>query len=317
MSTVIWPPLPSDQLHAEREACTKRELEWLLSALQETLQSLKAGLEECAALLAPRDIGSTLVLSSQRSESLKGFVTLNGARITKCDIHLRLASLPRVSGQPSYRLAISSAPTAPTLVIDQLVSARSLINNCLDVVDATRWTGDASNADYISSQLRLLHENVQEARDELKGDTDTTRAWNEEPLAKSAFDPPLPGPVSMHFAITDAALIFTVRTLEPAPEGSSTGASTPNSTYSHSLSGLSIRDRLAQALGAPPAPRHDEADDIFTYRNQLVRVREKLKIETQDPSLMAALAKLSALEHTVGLSRKALDVVMGREEEGG
>ncbi|TKX19055.1 hypothetical protein C1H76_8946 [Elsinoe australis] len=317
MSTVIWPPLSEDEIIKERESCVQRELEWLLSALQETLQSLKAGLEECAALLAPRDIGSTLVLSSQRSESLKGFVTLNGARITKGDIQLRLGSLMRVSGQPSYRLAISSAPTAPSLVIEQLVSARSLINNCLDVVDATRWTGDANNADYISSQLRLLHENVQEARDELKGGSDKIKTWNEEPLAKQIFEPPLPGPVSLHLAIADAALIFTVRTLEPAPEGSSTGASTPNSTHNQSISGLSIRDRLAQALGAPPAPRHDEADEVFTYRNQLVKVREKLKIETQDPSLMAALAKLSALEHTVALSRRALDVVMGREEDAG
>ncbi|KAF2225334.1 RAVE subunit 2/Rogdi [Elsinoe ampelina] len=315
MSTAIWPPAPADQLEKERQSCLTRELEWLLSALQETLQSIKAGLEECSALLAPRDSGSTLVLSSQRSESLKGFVTLNGARITKGDIHLRMSSLPRVSGQPSYRLAISSSPTAPALVVDQLISARTLLNYSLDVVDATRWTGDANNAGYISSQLRLLHENVQEARDELKGGTDTVKTWHEAPLAKQIFDPPLPGPVSLHFAIADAGLVFTVRTLEPAPEGSSTGASTPNSTYSQTYSGLSIRDRLAQALGAPPAPRHDEADEVFTYRNQLVKVREKLKIETQDPSLMAALAKLSALEHTVALSRKALDVVMGHEEE--
>lgn len=45
-------------------------------------------------------------------------------------------------------------------------------------------------------------------------------------------------------------------------------------------------------------------------------MREKVRVESQDPSLMAALAKLGALEHTVGLSRRALDVVMGKEEDG-
>lgn len=44
---------------------------------------MKAGLEECAALLSPDQGAFTLVLSSQRSESLKGFVTRVGTRIVK------------------------------------------------------------------------------------------------------------------------------------------------------------------------------------------------------------------------------------------
>lgn len=65
------------------DALQARELEWLLVQLRETLQSLKAGFEECAALLAPSENGSTLVLSSLRSESLKGLVTRVGTRIVK------------------------------------------------------------------------------------------------------------------------------------------------------------------------------------------------------------------------------------------
>ena len=182
MSTLVWPPIPDDRLIKEKDACLSRELEWLLSALQETLQSLKAGLEECANLLTPKDIGSTLVLSSVRSESLKGFVNLVGTRIVKGDIHLRLPSLPPPRGQSSYKLSISTAPTAPTLVLDQLASVRTLINSCLDVVDATRWTGDASNANFISGQLRLLHDNIQEAKQCLKGNSDSQKPWNEEPI---------------------------------------------------------------------------------------------------------------------------------------
>lgn len=60
-----------------------RELSWLLDSLQETLVSLKSGLEECYALLAPIEPGSTLVMSSSRSESVKGHVTRVGTQIVK------------------------------------------------------------------------------------------------------------------------------------------------------------------------------------------------------------------------------------------
>tara|TARA_R110002003_G_scaffold73_7_gene6859 strand:- start:10202 stop:10699 length:498 start_codon:yes stop_codon:yes gene_type:complete len=83
MSAAVWPPIGDAQLAEEQAASQARELEWLLVQLRETLQSLKAGLEECAALLAPSENGSTLVLSSVRSESLKGLITRIGTRITK------------------------------------------------------------------------------------------------------------------------------------------------------------------------------------------------------------------------------------------
>jgi len=83
MSTAVWPPIEAAQLVREQAASQARELDWLLVQLRETLQSLKAGLEECAALLAPTENGSTLVLSSVRSESLKGLVTRVGTRIVK------------------------------------------------------------------------------------------------------------------------------------------------------------------------------------------------------------------------------------------
>jgi hypothetical protein len=75
--------------------------------------------------------------------------------------------------------------------------------------------------------------------------------------------------------------------------------------------GFSLRDRLATALGAAPRPLHDEAGEIFTFHGETFRVRDKVRVESQDPSLMAALAKLSALERSVALSRKALRIVMG------
>ncbi|KAI9708753.1 MAG: hypothetical protein M1820_003708 [Bogoriella megaspora] len=321
MSTEVWPPIAEDQLIKEQDASLvwqylfhidllkgldldARELEWLLTELQATLKALKEGLEECANLLAPQEPGSTLVLSSQRSESLKGFVSRVGTRIVKGDVQLRLPSLKPSPGATGFKVSVSSEPTAPTLVLQQLVSVRTLINACLDVVDASIWTGDAKNANFISGQLRLLHENMQEARLALKGGPDVQKQWFEDPADDKSFEPTLPPYLSFHLEIYEAALLLQVRTLE----------FTNPATQSKTLGGLSIREQLAVALGGTKTPTHDEANEVFHYRGQEVKVKEKVRVESQDPSLMAAFAKLSALEHTVALSRKALDVVMGIED---
>ncbi|TKA34748.1 hypothetical protein B0A54_13348 [Friedmanniomyces endolithicus] len=306
MSTLVWPQIAAPELIKEEESTLARELAWILSSLQDTLQSLKAGLEECAALLAPSEPGSTLVLSSLRSEKPQG-------------LHY---AIPVPRGQPSYKLSISTQPTAPTLALEQLTTTRTLINACLDVVDATRWTGDATNADFISGQIRLLHENIQEAKAALKGWTPSQKLWYDDPVDPAAFTPALPANLSFHLCISEAAVLVHVRTLEAT--GSNTGTSTPHSVSANpgsvaapSYTGFSIRDRLAGVLGGGKQVVHDEAHEVFVYKGQEVRVKEKVRVESQDPSLMAAMAKLGALERNVALARRALDVVMGRDGEEG
>lgn len=116
------------------------------------------------------------------------------------------------------------------------------------------------------------------------------------------FDPPLAPNISFHLAIFDAAILLEIRTLEV------------QNTSDDSYAGFGFRDRLFVALGGNRPPVHDEADQTFTYRDQDVKVKEKIRVESQDPALISAMAKLNALEHSVMLSRKALHIVMGREE---
>lgn len=94
-----------------------------------------------------------------------------------------------------------------------------------------------------------------------------------------------------------------MRTLEPVAQSSS--------DY---LSPFNFRDKLAVALGASKAQPHDEMDQIFTYKGVEVTVKEKVRVESQDPNLMAAMAKMNALERSVALGRKALDIVMGKDD---
>ncbi|KAJ5590945.1 hypothetical protein N7450_004917 [Penicillium hetheringtonii] len=292
------PPLPPDRLNREADSALARELQWLLQSLQESLASLKEGLSECAALLAPQEPGSTLVLSSVRSESVKGFVTRVGTKLVKGDVQLRLQSLPPPRGSPSIRLTLSQSPEAPDLALQQLVSVRNLVNQSLDIIDVSTYTGDPHNAGFIFSQLHLLHETISEARQMLKGDGDVRGNW--------CLTLPPPSNLSFHLSIADSALILLVRTLE-----SNAIAQAPTAFASDiSLTGFSLRDRLFGSRHKA----HDEAGDVFKWKGEEVHVREKIRVESQDPSLMSVMAKLTALEHEVMRWVSALKVLMGNDD---
>jgi hypothetical protein len=120
------------------------------------------------------------------------------------------------------------------------------------------------------------------------------------------FYPPLPPHLSFHLSITDSALVLVLRTLE------STALNHAPTAFSSdiSLTGFSLRDRIFGSR----APTHDEAGSLFQWRGEEVRVKEKVRVESQDPSLMAVMAKLSALEHEVMRWVAALRVLMGDED---
>ncbi|KAI4183427.1 MAG: hypothetical protein LQ346_006335, partial [Caloplaca aetnensis] len=199
MSAQVWPPISHEQLIKEEEDALAAELEWLLADLQGALASLKSGLEECLALLNVQEPGTTLVLSTLRSETVKGFVTRVGTRIIKgvqihfashlrlivcfwCypkDISLRISSLAPPRGQQSYPLRISSP-----LPLPQLSALLNLINQTLDIIDISTWTGDPKNGSFISGQLRLLADTIDEAKAVMKGGEDVVGGkWWEDDFA--------------------------------------------------------------------------------------------------------------------------------------
>ena len=201
----------------------------------------------------------------------------------------------------------------------QLVSVKSLINDSLDIIDVSRWTGQSTDASFISGQLKLLHEHLGEAKACLKGPVPgqehEARAlggqWWTSSAAEEIFNPPLPAHLSLHFTIQDANLVLTVRTLAPTSTSHTPG--TPTADSSFSLSGFNLRSRLL-GLGTR-LPTHDEMGEVFQWQGrEEVTVREKLRVETGDPSLMSVAAKLSALEHEVGRWRMNVRIVMGQED---
>lgn len=63
------------------------------------------------------------------------------------------------------------------MALQQLVSVRNLVNQSLDIVDVSTYTGNPHDAGFIFSQLHLLHETISEARQMLKGDGDVRGNW--------------------------------------------------------------------------------------------------------------------------------------------
>lgn len=324
MSLTVYPPVSPEVQRKGEDESQQLELQWLLEEFQKSLSALKEGLEECAALLAPKEPGSTLVLSSLRSENVKGFVTRVGTKVVKGDIHLRLMSLPpntprtQTNSNPSTHLTFAPSPNAPDLVLPQLFAVRSLVNDSLDIIDVSRWAGQATDASFIYGQLRLLHDNLMNAKAYMKGPIPGQQSevpggeWWTSSVDPKVFQPPLPDHLSLHFTIQDANIVLTTRTLASTSPGGT--PSTPASDSGFSLSGFNLRNKLL-GLG-PRAPNHDEVGEIFEWHGkQDVIVREKARVETGDPSLMSSAAKLSALEHEVAKWRYNLRTVMGEEDD--
>lgn len=83
MSIAIWPPVPPAELPARVAETRARELAWIAGETLDACRELKHGLEDCYALLAPVDPGSTLVMSTRHNEKVKGTLTRVGTRIVK------------------------------------------------------------------------------------------------------------------------------------------------------------------------------------------------------------------------------------------
>ncbi len=306
------PSAPSTRLTVSPSVLKKRELEWLLGELLQTLVELKQGLEDCYALLAPMDPGSTLVVSTPRNEIVKGHITRVGTRIVKGTVHLRLRTLPHQTltisaDDPIHLASLETLHTLLTHSIDLLTLTLSYSHS-----PDSAHPPELGSAAFIAAQLRLLSQSIAEAAAVLKGPplTEADPAWTSRSATPSNFDPPLPPNLSFHLGLQDSQLVLWLRALEPADAPVNLGM------------------KFALAIGTARRIEHDEADRVFDFQCDgaggggdkepvaaPVYVREKVRVESADPSLLSLGAKLNALSHTLTLARRNLAAVMGEELE--
>ncbi|KAI1779209.1 RAVE subunit 2/Rogdi [Hypoxylon cercidicola] len=323
-------PLNSQSSSSQREQA--RELIWLLASLRSTLSELRGGLEDCAGLLTPPANGSdtaassTLALTTVRNETVKGYATRVGTQLVRGLVHLKLRTLPpqTLSLDPARPVGVAALTRLDAL----LARAVAL---CLDLEEHERRRPPPS-APYLAAQLRLLSQHIADAAALVRGPPRPVppaaqavtwtppapdAAWTTCSVSLGHFAPPVSRNLSLYVTIQDACLVLYLRALEPA------GAP------------VNFGTKLALAIGTTRRLEHDEADKVFRYRcddesyvegaepreaagggkEVDVYVREKVRVESVDPSLLSLSAKLYALSNTLDLARRNLAAVMGEEME--
>lgn len=265
--------------------------------------------------------------------------------LLKQTLHLRMRTMP------PQTLAIS--PEHP-IHIAPLTSLHTLLTQSIDLLGLTLsytypssssspvsrqpqlhqpQTPTSSNATFIAAQLRLLSQSLSEASALLKGPQPLTASdanWKTQSCSPAHFSPQPGSNLSIHWGIQDSSLILWLRALEPV----------------HAPVNLGLK--FALAIGTARRLEHDEADQVFNYTypeethldgsgsssnngkssdgasggsngddkpHAEVYVREKVRVESADPSLLSLSAKLGALGHTLSLARRNLAAVMGEEIE--
>ncbi|KAH6605245.1 hypothetical protein Trco_006952 [Trichoderma cornu-damae] len=367
MSLDIWPPVSPEELEikvAEAQvgrgtrmliSFKKRELAWIVGRTLNVCEDLKHGLEDCYALLAPVDPGSTLVMSTPRNERVKGTITRVGTRIVKGVIMHCGAPFVRVRrGTARHGMAdamrhlqtlgLQFRTIAPqTLTLSQsfpihihvLDALHTHLTESIDLLGMLLSSGKPSDseakpspgteAQALSSGLRLLADSISSSIALLKGpplnETDTN--WTSQSCPPSHFSPPLTQNFSLYITLQECSIVLFMRALEPVDAPVHFGT------------------KLGLAIGTYRRLEHDEMDMVFKYKPggddlsdtkrgsanhgvepqaaarrrpnaplEEVYVREKVRVESADPSLISLYSKLGYLNIMLEQARRNLDAVM-------
>ncbi|VUC30385.1 unnamed protein product [Clonostachys rosea] len=320
MSIDIWPPVTAQELKLKEAEAQERELKWIVDETLEVCQYLRHGLEDCYALLAPIDPGSTLVMSTPRNEKVKGTITRVGTRIVKGSLNVQLRTMPT--------LALSLSQTS-AVHIQALDTIHTLLTQSIDMLGLTLHKDRAADVQSLASNLTVLSESLSECTKLLKGPplTSSDPGWRLASVPPEQFSPALGPNLSLHFSLQESCVVLWLRALEPvhAP--------------------VHFGTKLGLAIGTVRRLEHDEMDIVFKYnplgsveadckrtiarhptggiskpplrpsRLEDVYVREKVRVESADPSLISLYSKLGHLSNVLDQARNNLTAVMGLEQD--
>ncbi|PNY23076.1 Uncharacterized protein TCAP_06973 [Tolypocladium capitatum] len=319
MSLAIWPPVSPAELKIKVAETQQRELAWIVGETVDICHELKHGLDDCYALLAPIDPGSTLVMSTPRNERVKGTITRVGTRIVKGSLHLQLRTLPPQT--------ITLSPSHP-IHIHALDALHTHLTQSIDLLALTTSGSPPHDAPALASTLALIADSLAASAALLKGPplTAPDASWLTSSCPSHHFKPSLPANLSFHMGLQESSVVLYLRALEPA------------------RAPVHFGTKLALAIGTVRRLEHDEMDLVFRFRPdgdgtaeskggsarhtpeprsqscgaesrdvQDVYVREKVRVESADPSLISLYSKLGYLSHMLGQTRRNLAAVMGAD----
>ncbi|KAK1244497.1 hypothetical protein MKX07_003296 [Trichoderma sp. CBMAI-0711] len=328
MSLDIWPPVSPEELAIKVAETQRRELAWIVERTLEICEELKHGLEDCYALLAPVDPGSTLVMSTPRNERVKGTITRVGTRIVKGTLGLQFKTIPpqALTLSHSVPIHIHALDTVHTHLNESIDLLGLLLANSKPPTPGGIETPTVNNtAQSLSSGLRLLADSISSSIALLKGPpiNEPDTRWTTQSCPPGHFSPPLIPNFSLYITLQECSIVLVLRALEPVDAPVHFGT------------------KLGLAIGTYRRLEHDEADIVFKWKpggdelsdtkrvsanhtveppaasrklsdSQLeeVYVREKVRVESADPSLISLYSKLGYLSIMLEQARCNLDAVM-------
>lgn len=308
-----------------------RELEWLTGETIETCRSIKHGLDDCYALLAPVDPGSTLVMSTPRAEKVKGTLTRVGTRIVKGSLSLRLATLPpaalHLSSDAHGAVHIHALDALHAHLTESIDLLSAILGASASTTPASRRRLPDPHSLY--ENLSVLSESIAASIALLKGPPvdHPDPAWQTSSCPPQQFHPQLPPNVSFYVGLQECCVVLWLRALEPA----------------HAP--VHLGTKLGLAIGTVRRLEHDEMDTVFRFNPagsdetsdynrasarhsppgsssslrripsgqgpaEEVLVREKVRVESADPSLISLHSKLVYLRIVLGQARRNLAVLL-------
>lgn len=150
-------------------------------------------------------------------------------------------------------------------------------------------------------------------------------SWQTCSCAPDRFEPPLPTNVSFHLGLQESCIVLWLRILEPVDAplhfGMKLGLAIGTvRRLEHDEMDVVYRFKKNQDKGAPSSDEGQRQpslpprqSDGSSPRGEDVYVREKVRVESADPSLISLYSKLRYLSHMLGQARRNLAAVMGEE----
>jgi hypothetical protein len=205
-----------------------------------------------------------------------------------------------------------------------LLLSNNKISNSDSDSDSETNVSPSTAAQALSSAMRLLADSITSSIAILKGPplNEPDMNWTTQSCPASHFSPPLTQNFSFYITLQECSIVLLMRALEPvhAP--------------------VHFGTKLGLAIGTYRRLEHDEADIVFKYKAsgddhsdtkrisanhgieppaagrtqantplEEVYVREKVRVESADPSLISLYSKLGYLNIVIDQARRNLDAV--------
>lgn len=216
--------------------------------------------------------------------------------------------------------------------IHALDALHTNLTQSLDLLSLTLSRESPPDPDSLAQTLALLSDSLSESAALLKGQplTKPDPSWQTASCPPENFSPSLAPNISVHITLQDSCVVLCIRALEPvhAPVHLGTRLGLAMGTlrrlehdemdtiFRWDPAGWEAADSKrdgARHSGSPVPPSSQHTDQQSEEDLEEVYVREKIRIESADPSLISLYSKLGFLSHMLAQARWNLTAVLGTD----